>query len=695
MRALLQEALDAAGFRVKEATNGAEALSAFNAFGPDLVILDVLMPHMDGFEACEKLRGLPGGENVPIVMITGMDDVDSIRRAYDAGATDFASKPLNLLILCQRIRYMLRAKRTLEDLKRSQSRLARAQKIARLGSWEKDIPSGTLRWSREMYRLFDVPPETFTPTVASVEKRIHPEDRESIHRATDEAIQNVAPYNLDLRVLLANGGVRHVQEQAQVILDASGRPVRMEGTTQDITDRKRAEEQIRFLAYYDGLTSLPNRSLFMERLDRALESSRRNERRFGTLFFDLDHFKRINDTLGHRIGDRLLIEVAQRLRKCLRSSDTVARGDPLLTGQTVARLGGDEFTVLLTEILRGEDAARVARRILEAVGRPYRIDEHELHVGASIGISLYPDDGADMETLLKNADTAMYHAKEAGGGRYQFYSRSMNATALERLSLETSLRRAIERQELLLYLHPQMEVASGRIAGAEVLVHWRHPEIGLVSPESFMPLAEETGLVAMIGAWALESLGRLSPSAPDGADEPLRLSHNLSGREFWQPDLAEALNRLLKKTDLDPGRLVLEIPEDDLMRNPEEAARTIRQLRALGLRICIDRFGTGHSSLAYLSRLKVDALKIDRKLAADAGGDPGAAAILESILSLGRGLGVEIIVDGVDDPAQLDDLTKRGCVRVQGAVCGRPVPAEELDRLATDRTGPPLARGAA
>ena len=595
MRTLLRDSLDAAGFRVAEAADGVEAVAAFRNHSPEVVLLDVLMPHMNGFEACAEIRRLPGGETLPIVVMTGMDDIDSINRSYDAGATDFASKPFNPVVLMHRIRYMLRAKTAFDDLKRSRSRLERGQRVARLGSWEKDLVAGTLRWSDETYRLFEVSPAGFTPTTDGVLERVHPDDREAVGRATDEALHRVRPYNLDLRLLLQDGRVRFVHEQAQVVFDQEDRPTLMEGTVQDITERKQAEDQIRFLAYYDGLTNLPNRSLFMEHMNRVLESARRQQRTFGTLFLDLDRFKRINDTLGHRVGDRLLVEVAERLKKCLRSSDTVARGDPLHLGETVARLGGDEFTVLITDIARGEDGAVVARRILEAVNRPFRIDEHEFHISASIGISLFPHDGADMESLLKNADAAMYHAKEAGGGRYQFYNTSMNATALQRLSLETSLRKAVQRDELMLYYQPRMDASSRAITGAEALIHWKHPDFGLVSAEYFMPLAEETGLAHSIGEWALRTACAHSAGWSKNGAAPLRVSLQLSSQEFWQPQLPETIARVLQESGLAPERLGLEIPEGVLMRNPREAIQTVTRLRGMGLWICLNDFGAGHS----------------------------------------------------------------------------------------------------
>jgi diguanylate cyclase (GGDEF)-like protein/PAS domain S-box-containing protein len=695
-RLLLREALEYSGFAVSEAKNGTEAIAAFAAESPEMVLLDVRMPEVDGFQACAALRRMPGGDTVPILILTGLDDIESIKQAYEAGATDFASKPINLFILTHRVRYMLRAKRAFDELRESETRLASAQRIARLGNWERDLKTGTLQWSEQMYRLFGLAPESFTPTLESWLERIHAEDRELVSRATEEAVRGDRPYNLDLRILLPDGSLRFVHDQAEVMTDASGEGVTLAGTTQDISERKQAEEQIRFLAYYDGLSKLPNRMLFMEKLSLALESARRQNHTHAILFLDLDRFKRINDTLGHSVGDRLLQGVAERLRKCLRSSDTVARGgEPQSAADTVARLGGDEFIVSITDLNRGEDAAKVARRILDSLSEPFRLDEHEVVITASIGISVFPADGADVESLLKNADAAMYHAKDSGRNAFQFYSGSMNAAAFQRLALENSLRKALERGELMLYYQPQIDIDTGRIVGAEALIRWRHPDLGLVSPGDFIPLAEETGLILPIGEWVLRTACAQAKAWQEAGYPPLQISVNLSGRQFRQQHIVQTVEQAVRATGFDPRRLEVEITESILMHSAEETVQTLRQLKAMGLRVSVDDFGTGYSSLNYLTRFPIDTLKIDQSFVRDIATDPGDAAITAAIIAMARGLKLDVVAEGVETQDQLTYLRQRGCRLMQGYLFSRPVPAEEFVKQLDDQLKGPKVAGAA
>jgi diguanylate cyclase (GGDEF)-like protein/PAS domain S-box-containing protein len=692
-RMLVKAALEHASFRVEEAENGLQAVECFARVRPELIVLDVMMPVMDGFRACAEIRRLPGGDATPILILTGLDDIASISQAFEAGATDFASKPINWMVLSHRVRYMLRASRAFEELRRSEARLAEAQRIARLGNWERDLATREMRWSDEMYRIFGMEPAPEAPGYSDYLQRIHPEDRDLASRATDEALRRERPYNVDLRVLRPDGAVRFVQEQAEVICDPEGRPVRMVGTTQDITDRKQAEAQIRFLAYYDGLTLLPNRVLFMERLDLALSSARRQSRMLAILFLDLDRFKRINDTLGHGPGDRLLQSVAERLRRCLRSSDTIVRGDPLNTNDAVARLGGDEFIVTLQDINRGEDAAIVARRILEALKEPFRLEDQEVVISASIGISLFPHDGTSVETLLKNADAAMYHAKDLGRSGYQFYDKSMNAAALKRLSLENRLRRALEQKELELYYQPLFDVDAGSIIGAEALIRWRHPDLGLVSPAEFIPLAEETGLILPIGEWVLREACTRMEAWHRAGHKSMLVSVNLSGRQFRDGHLGEVVKRALEISGLDARCLELEITESVLMREAEETIAALRELKALGVRISVDDFGTGYSSLAYLTRFPIDTLKIDQSFVRDLKIDRGDVAITAAILAMGRGLNLTVIAEGVETREQMDLLRRQGCRRMQGYFLGRPVPVQEFERLLAPGAGKVASSG--
>jgi diguanylate cyclase (GGDEF)-like protein/PAS domain S-box-containing protein len=681
MRAFLRDALEAEQFRVIEAVDGSQAVRLFADQKPELILLDVSMPVMDGFEACAAIRHMPGGDTTPIMMLTGHDDYESVSRAYEVGATDFGAKPINMLVLVHRIRYMLRSRRTFDKMLQSEERLAKAQRLARLGNWEWDLKSGEVHWSEEMYRLFGIDPGNWMPSRDKQLERVHPVDKETVSRALVEALRNLKPYSLDFRIVHPDGTERFVHEEAEVVFDAGGAAVRMLGATQDISDRKEVEGQIRLLAYYDGLTLLPNRRLFMEKLDLALENTRRREGSLAVLFLDLDRFKQINDTLGHGTGDRLLQGVAERLRKCLRSSDAVARGEALTTPDDVARLGGDEFIMSITNITRGEDAARVARRVQEALEAPFKLDENEVFVTASIGISLFPQDGTDLESLLKNADSAMYHAKDAGRSNYQFYSKSMNAASLQRLTLENKLRRALEREEFQLYFQPQIDVRSWSIIGAEALIRWRHTDLGIVSPADFIPLAEETGLILPIGEWVFRTACAQAKAWRDAGHGPLVMAVNLSGRQFRGKTLVQMIGHLIHAFDLDPRRVELEITESVLMQSVDETVNTLKALRGMGPRIAVDDFGTGYSSLSYLRRFPIDTLKLDQSFIQDSVKDRGTAAIVAGVIDMAHGLGVEVIAEGVETAEQRTLLFQDGCHVMQGYLFGRPVPAPEFERL--------------
>ncbi len=687
-RLLVRESLEQAGLRVVEAENGLEAVARFREFQPQLVLLDVVMPEMDGYAACAALRKLPGGQAVPILMLTGLEDVESINRAYEVGATDFATKPINWLVLRHRVRYMLRAGQVLDELHRSEAHLTAAQRTARLGSWEWDLVSGRGHWSAQVYHLLGYEPGEFWPDYRKFIERVHPDDRGALDAVIAAARTAGTPYAVDYRIALPGGAIRHLHVQGLADCDATGRPVLLLGTIQDVSERKQAEERIRTLAYYDSLTHLPNRQLYNEQLNFALSSARRHLNKVATVLFDLDHFKRINETLGHSLGDRLLVAVAERLRQCVRDYDAVSRAEPSSnkSGTTLARLGGDEFILAMADIDRAEDAAKAAQRLIQAMQAPFRLDEHEIVVTASIGISLYPDDGEDAETLLKNADSALYHAKDAGRNNYQFYNQSMNAKAFARLSLEGSLRRALEKQEFLLHYQPQVDARSGAIVGAEALIRWRHPDLGLVPPLDFIPLAEESGLIVPMGEWVLQTACAELRAWQDAGHGTLRMAVNLSGRQFRQQDLVKTVQCAIAAAGIDPQFLELEITESMLMQDAAETTRLLDNLKTLGVKLSVDDFGTGYSSLSYLKRFPLDALKIDRSFIRDIVSDPDDAAITTAILAMAGGLGLEVVAEGVETMEQLDFLRGRHCQMIQGYLFSKPLPSEQIRALLCEQT---------
>lgn len=678
VRLLARETLEQAGFTVEEVADGELALGAFVSYQPDIVLLDVMLPGKDGFAVCAEIRDQPGGDDTQILMMTGLDDIDSIRRAYDVGGTDFITKPINWLLLGYRVRYMLRASMAVDSLRQNESRFITAQRIAHIGCWEWNILKDELYCSEELYRIFTVEAIGFDANYQSFLNSVHPLDREFVTSAIEEALYERKPYKVDHRILLSDGLERIVHAEAEVSWDDDGRPVWMAGIIQDITERKRAEEQIYNLAYFDSLTGLPNRLLFKEHLGHALAHATRTQKLAAILFLDLDRFKQINDTLGHSIGDKLLQRVAECLVICVRKCDTIGRGGGDDVTSTVSRLGGDEFTVLLTDIDTVQDAARVALRIISTVSQPFNLDGHEVIVTTSIGISLYPDDGKDVVTLIKNADTAMYHAKDQGRNNFQFYNQSMNATAYERLVLENHLRKALEREEFILHYQPQFDIKTGEIIGVEALIRWQHPDLGMVSPGVFIPLAEETGLIMQIDEWVLKTACAQNKAWQESGLPFITMAVNLSGQNFIRKNLFEVIARIIEDTRLDPSYLELELTESILMKNAKETASTLRALKEMGLHFSIDDFGTGYSSLSYLKRFPLDTLKIDQSFIREITTDSDNAAITTAIIAMAHSLKLRVVAEGVETEEQLAFVREHGCHAMQGFLYSRPLPAAEL-----------------
>jgi diguanylate cyclase (GGDEF)-like protein len=433
-----------------------------------------------------------------------------------------------------------------------------------------------------------------------------------------------------------------------------------------VVELRRAREVGRHLAHHDTLTDMPNRQMFRSRLRQELANAKRHGRQLAVLFLDLDRFKHINDTLGHTLGDQLLQEVSQRVRGCIRETDLAARR------------GGDEFNLVLTDIRRGQDAARVARKIQASLAQPFRLDGVEFYTSASIGISVYPADGRDIETLVKHADIAMYRAKEQGGGTHRFFLPNMNDRALERLELEQALRLAIDRDEFVLHYQPRIDLPTGRICGVEALVRWQHPDLGLIYPDEFIPVAEETGLIDGLGAWVLNDACRQAVVWREAGVVLDSVAVNFSARQFMRQQPADVVRRALERSGLAPGQLELEITESTVMQDAGIALETLSELRALGVGLAIDDFGTGYSSLAYLKRFPITKLKVDKTFIRTLLIDPKDAAITRAIIGMAHSLGLQSCAEGVETLKQLDFLRDLACDEVQGYVYCRPRSIEEL-----------------
>jgi PAS domain S-box-containing protein len=683
---LARTTLEGADFLVEAAENGVRALEVFEKTNPDIILLDVMMPEMDGFEACLAIREMAHGRHVPILMMTGLDDVESINRAYDVGATDFLSKPINFAILAHRVRYMLRAKRTADELRSSQVRLATAQRIARIAYWQWECESGLLSCSEDIERLIGAPLPQSATTPRDFSRFVHPDDRKLFEDIISQAMRNLQTCSVEHRVLHPDGSHGVIHQEINTYSDRDGRVTSVLGTMQDISERKRAEQRIRYLAYYDSVTGLPNRSLLKEHVGVALRQAKRHRRAAALMFLDLDNFKRVNDTFGHSAGDAVLQEVASRLSHCTRDSDFLARqsdegsgeATAWLSGNTVARLGGDEFVILLTEMRTPEDAAVSARRVNEALALPFVVKDVEVHLGCSVGISTFPEDGDDTETLLKHADAAMYHAKMKGKGRYQFYTRAINARALERLAMESSLRKALDHEQFFLEYQPQICLRTGRVVGAEALIRWNNSDLGIVYPEDFISVAEEIGFISQLGEWVLKTACAQGKRWQRIGEPPLRISVNLSAAQFVKQGFSKTVARILSDSGLDARCLELEITEGVLMENVDSNIRILNELRALGVRISIDDFGTEYSSLMYLKRFSLDAIKIDRSFVRDITNNPGDASIVAATINLGHSLQMSVVAEGVEEEAQLDFLRANECDEVQGNLLSVPQSVEQL-----------------
>ena len=523
----LAAALHAAGFQVTAAGADAALPPGFSP-PPQMVLLDTERAgERDALGTCRAMRATPAGVDVPVLLLITANDAGVVERGLEAGVTDFGMRTSPPVLLAHRVRQMLRVKHTVDDLQRSESSLEHAQRIARLGNWAWDPFADVVTWSAEVQRLLEVPAGREEASISRFLSRVHFTDQPAAQAAIDGVVSAASPFALDVRYVLDGGTSRVLRAQGEPVLGDDGQVVRVIGTLQDITERTATEDRIRFLAYYDSLTSLPNRVLFTDRLRGMLGTARRRGQLVATIFVDLDNFKSVNDTMGHTAGDELLKAVAGRFRESLRDTDVFTRYGADGEANTVARLGGDEFILAIGDLDRVEDVPRIARRIQDALKQPIALSFGEMFVTTSMGISVFPQDGQTVEELFKNADAALYHAKDSGRNCFQFFSSSLNEAALQRLMLEAHLRRAVQNDELIAYFQPQVDGRTDAVVAVEALMRWNRPEAGLVSPAQFIHVAEESGSIHEMGRWILRAASAASV-AHGWAARGVRVAVNLS-----------------------------------------------------------------------------------------------------------------------------------------------------------------------
>lgn len=684
IRLLLMEVLQREGFEVIWAVNGREGLQLAEQERPDLILLDVMMPVMNGFDCLQSLRALPSNETLPIVMLTAADDLDSLNKAYQLGATDFISKPFIWSTLPHRLRYMLRASKALQMLAKSEMDLRRAQRTAHLGSWEWRIADDTMQWSEEVFEVLGVEPQKFQGQKADLFRTADEIEALKLHNAFEVCQSKQQAFFLELSLIHQDGTEHFVKIQGEPIVEGAS-IVQIHGTVQDITKHRLIEQKVRFLSYYDPLTKLPNRRLFKEILREAFAYSNRYQKLLSVLFISIDRFKRINETLGGTVGDSLLKAFADRLVTGVRDCDFVSvNNDFDYGGMTVSRFAGNEFTVLLSTVSDTQDSVKVAKRIFQIMSNSFNIAGNEIFLGINIGIATFPGDGNDVDSLIRNGQFAMHQASEHGQNTYQYFNKSLNTVALQRLSMEAQLRRAVERDELLLCYQAKINIRHRQVIGCEALVRWQHAEFGLVPPSQFIEIAEDAGLINSISDWVLDAACRQIRDWQLKGLPPLVIAVNISANQFRQHGFAVYVQNILAKYQVNPKFLKLELTETILLQAIEDTMATLHKLRSIGIEISVDDFGTGYSSLAYLNKLPISELKIDSSFIRDIPQNQDDMVITAAILALAKSLSLEVVAEGVENAEQESFLLDQGCKIAQGYYYSAPISEDEFERFVRD-----------
>ncbi|MCH9672678.1 MAG: EAL domain-containing protein [Gammaproteobacteria bacterium] len=691
IRLMVCEALEDAGWTPIEADDGLKALEIVEHTLPALVLLDVVMPGCDGFEVCAGIRAKEGAEHIPIMMMTGLDDLPAIKKAYEVGATDFLTKPLNYLILTERVRYILRATATANQLRESEARRAAATRISGLADWSWSPDTGVFEVSEELTELLGTRLTEAEFTFEHFLDHVHPEDRSAVEETLHALRPGQEVKSLEHRITRDDGEIVYVEQFAEFVDGDDGVKALVIGSTQDLSGRKKQEERMIQLAYYDELTGLPNRAFMLRQLRYSLAEAERTGTQCALLCISIDRFNRINTTLGHDTGDILLREVVERFSHSLRASDPFVANhdgsslqdnlvDPRRETDTLARVGGDEFLLLLNQIDSANVAGRVAERALETIKVPFSIRDTEVCITASVGIAISEELASTPDSMLSRAKAAVQQAKESGRGEARFFDEAINRRSVQRMSTESKLRRAIEEERFELLYQPRVEPVSQRWLSAEALIRWNDPEQGAISPDDFIPIAEETGLIIPIGEWALRTACRqIAQINAHAVLCDFRVSVNLSGMQFHSGRVAGQVEDALNRSGLRAENLELEVTESILIDDTDQSFGLLDTLHEMGVELAIDDFGTGYSSMSYLKRLPLNTLKIDRCFTAGLLTDPQDQAIVTAIIGMAHSLGLGVVAEGVESVGQFHSLRTLKCDELQGFYFARPMAFAKLE----------------
>ena len=709
---VLSAAISGQGYQIRCAKSGAIALMAVETTCPDLILLDIKMPDMDGYEVCQRLKASEF-RDIPVIFLSALDDVFDKVKAFNIGGADYITKPFQIEEVLIRVKHQLSLKvaeskicQLNQQLEQQNGQLEALNAELQFEIIERQIMGETLKVSEErlesilgsiedvvwsmhptatqfiyfnaaVAKIYGYPISNFFEDPEFWLKVIHIEDRDRIEIA-NRSIMTTGTVSEEYRILRPDQEVRWVSDRRYLVYDRDGKVIRIDGIVRDITDHKRAQDQLVHDALHDSLTGLPNRNLFMDRVEQALKyGNRHSQYMFAVMFIDLDRFKMVNDMHGHMIGDQFLQAIAKILGSCLRS-----------VGDTVARLGGDEFTILIDDIQEVSEALIIADRILSKLLHPINLPTQTIFASASIGIVISNRDYVNSTDLLRDADIAMYRAKSLGKGRYILFDKEMYEQNLRAIQLDSDLHYALEREEFELYYQPIMSLTSDKLAGFEALIRWHHPERGLVPPCEFIPIAEETGLIIGIGDWVInQACKQLSIWQSQFIEaKSLKMSINLTCQQIREKNLLEKLDRVLATTGIDGSTIRLEITESSMMDQGEETIAKLEQLRARNIQLSIDDFGQGYSSLSYLHRFPVNTLKIDRTFVEQMSLGGQNFEIIRTIIILAHALDMNVVAEGVETHEQMSMLKQLGCEYAQGYFFSRPIIAAAAEQMIRSQT---------